>query len=235
MANSALLLDNGVDLLSEDIELSLHSLQSLLEDLKDDSEEKTKKSKKPDKKIYDEDGIKSFFYSDDEDDEDDEEEYPTPDREDQEKLREAARKIGSKHEHKENEEQSAIEKINYERVNAAQRIKSTVYQNNVNYPTDRALHSVVIENNANTDVYKSLLNVAISHNLQIEAKTYEGWGGGGIYVESINGIKNGQNGYFWEYIVNGKIPDVSVDKFQLHSGDLIEWRLLKKQNSGCGV
>ena len=240
MANSGLLLTPSVDLISEDIELSLRSLQSLLEDLKKDGEGKKgkiKKSKRRENKIYDEDGIKSLFYGDDddvyEDDEDeDEEEYPTADREDKEKLREAA-KSAPKKKQEENDERTYMKRLSYEVANASQKIASTIFENNIRYPTDRAFHSIVIENKSHTNVYNSLLNVAMSHNLQVEARTYEGWGGGGVYIESIKGVKNGQDGYFWEYIVNGKIPDVSVDKFQLHSGDLIEWRRLKKAEIKC--
>ncbi len=238
MANSALLLEeNSIGLISEDIELSLRSLQTLLQDLKDDSEEKTKKSKKSGKKIYiDEDGIKSFFYGDDqdvyeEDDEDEEEEYPTPDHEDKEKLREAA-KTAPKQERRDEDVQDFIKKINYETAET-QKIASVIRHNNMNYPTDRAFESVIIENRKPTDVYHLLLDTAITHNLQIEARSYEGWGGGGMYIESVNGIKNGQDGYFWEYIVNGKIPDISADKFQSQTGDLVELRRLKKEEIKC--
>ncbi len=240
MANSGLLLEEkSVGLISEEIELSLRSLQTLLQDLKEDDEtsrKKTKKTEKPDKKIYDGDTIKTFFYGDDEDideedDDDEEEEYPTPKREDREKLREAAKNAPRKE--REEDPQAAMKKINYEKASASQKIAATVYHNNVNYPSEKAFQSIIIESPKPTDVYHLLLDTAAKHNLSIEARSYEGWGGGGTYIESVNGIRNGQDGYFWEYIVNGKIPDISADKFQSQSGDLVELRRLKKAEIKC--
>lgn len=237
MTNSQLLLADG--LVSEEIELSLRSLQTLLESLQEESGKKeARKPKGRENKTYA--GVESFFYGDDddegvydEDDEEDEEEYPVAENESQQKILEVAKKAAAKQEKKEDGDVIELKKINYESASASQKIASAFHRNNMDYPTDRALHSIVIENRAQGSVYDSLLDVSTAHNLKVEVEKYEGWGGGGLYIESINGVKNGQDDYFWEYIVNGKIPDVSVDKFQLHSGDLIEWRLLKKTEIKC--
>lgn len=55
-----------------------------------------------------------------------------------------------------------------------------------------------------------------------------------IYVESINGVKNGDNDRYWEFYVNGRIGTTSVDKQILDKGDIIEWRLTEEKKGGCG-
>ncbi len=223
----------------EEISISLRSLQSLLESIAEDGEEKTGKTKKTKDKKYGEKGIKNFFYGDDDeniyknDDEDEEEEYPTASDEDQERIKELAKKSVKNARTEQTDEQMPVDVKGYKRPEPEQRIMQMAYQNSIAYPSDRAFQSIIIENSRPTDVYHSLLDTATTHNLRVEARSYELWGDGGMYIESINGVKNGQDGYFWEYIVNGKIPDISVDKFQLQSGDLIEWRRLKKEEIKC--
>lgn|SRR5680860_429916 len=46
----------------------------------------------------------------------------------------------------------------------------------------------------------------------------------GVFIESINGIKNGDDGKYWQYYINGKLGDVAVDKKNLEAGDEVEWR-----------
>ncbi len=221
--------DKTLALMSEDVGDSLRSLQTLLESLDDEVE--TLNS------VYTTTDVKKLFYSDGEDayesgEKEEEEEYPTMDTDAQKKMGEKAKKLA---ERKENEiEKDEIKNSNYQKSVSAAKRALTLGINNMNYHSDRAFESIVIENPANTTVYNSLVSTALSNGLNIEVREYGAWGGGGLYIESINGIKNGQNGYFWEYVVNGKIPDVSVDKCQTHAGDIVEWRLLKKQNSGCG-
>lgn len=49
--------------------------------------------------------------------------------------------------------------------------------------------------------------------------------GQGAYVESIGGLKNGdQNGGFWVYYVNGQQTDTVPDDYIPKNGDLIEWK-----------
>lgn len=230
--------DQIFNITEEEISISLRSLQTLLESLNEDNERKIGKAKKTTSRKYDEKSQKSFFYGDDDedvykDDEDEEEEYPTANNEDQEKIKEVAKKSVKNKLPEETTEHEIIEPRAYRIPEPEQKVMQIAYQNNISYPSERAFQSIIIENSRPTDVYHSLLETAASHNLGMEARRYEAWGDGGMYIESINGIKNGQDGYFWEYIVNGKIPDVSVDKFQLQSGDLIEWRLLKKEEIKC--
>ncbi len=233
MANSVLLHGEERNPSPEDMLFSLHSLENLLEDLQELS---IIDKNKPDRKNT----IKNSLYADEndvykEDEKEEEEEYPTLDNEHEEKMSEAAKKTSTVRRDETTETKTANDAVNYQKMSSIAKLFATTAGNDMNYPSDRALHSIIIENKGSNTVYNSIISTATAQSLSVEIKNYETWGGGGLYVESINGVKNGQGGYFWEFIVNGKIPDTSIDKFQLHSGDLIEWRLLKKQNSGCGV
>ncbi len=233
MTNSALLADEKHKPAPEDILFSLRSLENLLEDMQelsvgDKDEPRQKKA------------VKNLLYADESDvykegEKEEEEEYPTLGDEDEEKMRETAKKTAAGTRDGSPDAKAANDAVNYQKMASVAKLFATTAGNNMNYPSGRALHSIVIENTGNNTVYNSIVSTAVTQSLNVEIKNYETWGGGGLYVESINGVRNGKGGYFWEFIVNGKIPDASIDKFQLHSGDLIEWRLLKKQNSGCGA
>jgi hypothetical protein len=49
----------------------------------------------------------------------------------------------------------------------------------------------------------------------------------GIFIESIGGVKNGKNARYWMYYINGKLADVSTDKYKVNSGDKIEFKFEK--------
>ncbi|MCK4891590.1 MAG: DUF4430 domain-containing protein, partial [Candidatus Pacebacteria bacterium] len=46
----------------------------------------------------------------------------------------------------------------------------------------------------------------------------------GVFIESINGIKNGDDGKYWQYYINDVLGDVAADKKVLKEGNNIEWR-----------
>ena len=46
----------------------------------------------------------------------------------------------------------------------------------------------------------------------------------GVFIESINGIKNGDEGMYWQYYINDKLGDVAADKKNIEDGDVVEWR-----------
>lgn len=54
------------------------------------------------------------------------------------------------------------------------------------------------------------------------------------YVDSINGVRDGDKNRFWEFYVNGQIGTTSVDKQILNDGDIVEWRLAEEKPGGCG-
>lgn len=48
----------------------------------------------------------------------------------------------------------------------------------------------------------------------------------GVFVDEINGVKNGGGG-FWIYYVNGQMGQVGAEDYQCQAGDKIEWRFEK--------
>lgn len=73
----------------------------------------------------------------------------------------------------------------------------------------------------NSTVFSLLEKLAQRENFEIEYKTYEGMG---VFVESIAGLKGGNDNKWWQYWVNGELPQVSADKKEVKSGDKIEWK-----------
>ena len=57
--------------------------------------------------------------------------------------------------------------------------------------------------------------------LLLVAKEYPGLG---ILIEGINGKINGEDDKYWQYFVNGTMPQVGADKLELKDGDIVEWR-----------
>jgi len=49
----------------------------------------------------------------------------------------------------------------------------------------------------------------------------------GVFIESINGIKNGAEEKYWQYYINDKLGDSAADKKKLEDRDEIEWRFEK--------
>lgn len=56
--------------------------------------------------------------------------------------------------------------------------------------------------------------------LALGTKEYSGLG---TLVESIDGKTNGAGNKYWQYLVNGAMPQVGADKFELNDGDFVEW------------
>lgn len=70
-------------------------------------------------------------------------------------------------------------------------------------------------------VFSLLKKLAQNENFKVESKVYPEMG---VFVESIEGVKNGDNGRYWQYWVNGELPMVASDKKEIKGGDKIEWR-----------
>jgi hypothetical protein len=68
---------------------------------------------------------------------------------------------------------------------------------------------------------------ATDPNLKLTTKAYSGMG---VLVEGIGGKTNGTDQKYWQYKVNGTMPMVGADQYQLASGDSIEWYFTGSQN-----
>jgi hypothetical protein len=66
----------------------------------------------------------------------------------------------------------------------------------------------------------------VNPELLLITKEYSGLG---ILVESIVGKTNGTDGEYWQYLVNGVMPQIGADKLELKEGDFVEWRFEKSE------
>lgn len=55
----------------------------------------------------------------------------------------------------------------------------------------------------------------------------------GVFVTSINGTTNGQDGKYWQYWVNGAYGQVSADHVALEDGDAVTWRFTTDQGGSA--
>lgn len=65
-----------------------------------------------------------------------------------------------------------------------------------------------------------LKTVAESNAIPVTEREYAGLG---KLVESIGENRNGTDGKYWHYYVNGAIAPVGADVYTVHNGDVIEW------------
>lgn len=62
--------------------------------------------------------------------------------------------------------------------------------------------------------------------MQLATKEYSGLG---VLVEGIGGKTNGVNDEYWQYKVNGVMPQVGADKLEVKNGDVVEWYFDKSE------
>ena len=66
-----------------------------------------------------------------------------------------------------------------------------------------------------------LKQLTAQNNIVLETKDYENLG---TLVETIGGKKNGQENKYWQYWVNGQMPQVGAGQYQLTGGETVEWK-----------
>ncbi|MFA6393188.1 MAG: DUF4430 domain-containing protein [Candidatus Paceibacterota bacterium] len=84
---------------------------------------------------------------------------------------------------------------------------------------DKKYETEVKEEATVYDAMKSIESVK-ENNFSFKTKEYPGLG---IFVDGINGMM-GKSGQYWIYYVNDKEASVSVSKYVLKSGDIINWK-----------
>jgi hypothetical protein len=72
------------------------------------------------------------------------------------------------------------------------------------------------------NVFNALSILSSQQNIKVESKKYDF----GTMVEAISGKKNSAESS-WMYYVNGKIGDVAAEKYNINTGDQIEWKYEK--------
>lgn len=51
----------------------------------------------------------------------------------------------------------------------------------------------------------------------------------GVMVNSVGAYKGGDDGKYWMYYVNSKVPEKGADQYKVGAGDVVEWRFEKSQ------
>ncbi len=76
-------------------------------------------------------------------------------------------------------------------------------------------------NDEESSVFSGLLDYSEENNIEVKYNNNYSFG---VFIESIAGIKNGDDGKYWQYYVNDILGDVAADKKVLEEGNDIEWR-----------
>lgn len=99
-----------------------------------------------------------------------------------------------------------------------------IQQEKVSYIIDKGnqnINSYQISLSQNSTVFSLLEELAEKENFKVESKVYQEMG---VFVESIDGVKNGTDNKYWQYWVNGELPMVAADKKEVKGGDKVEWK-----------
>ncbi|MBZ9572607.1 DUF4430 domain-containing protein [Patescibacteria group bacterium] len=73
----------------------------------------------------------------------------------------------------------------------------------------------------NSTVFSLLKEISQREDFEVSSSFWEGMG---VFVESIDGLKNGTEDKYWQYFVNDKLGEVAADRRTIKEGDKIEWR-----------
>lgn len=71
-------------------------------------------------------------------------------------------------------------------------------------------------------VYSLLKRCSTQNGFSVESTYYEEYDS--RLLTSIKGDINGENGNYWQYFVNGELPELGCDKYHVSNGDHIAWK-----------
>ncbi|HLE54544.1 MAG TPA: DUF4430 domain-containing protein [Thermoplasmata archaeon] len=80
---------------------------------------------------------------------------------------------------------------------------------------------------SNNTAYSLLLEASTRLGFPVQAVQYSI--PNGVFVTSINGTTNGQDGRYWQFWVDGTYPQVGADHVALADGDTVTWRFTSDQ------
>ena len=99
-----------------------------------------------------------------------------------------------------------------------------ITQNKVLYIINKGngeINEYQIEISQDSTVFSLLETLSQREKFEVSSTFYKGMG---VFVETIDAVKNGTEGKYWQYFVNDKLGDVAADKKTIKEGDEIEWR-----------
>lgn len=78
-----------------------------------------------------------------------------------------------------------------------------------------------VQSTVNNSVYLFLRECGVRYGFEIGSTLWKPYDS--VFVDSINGLKNGDEKW-WQYYVNGVYGEVSSDRKKIVDGDYIEWK-----------
>ena len=76
------------------------------------------------------------------------------------------------------------------------------------------------------NLYDALKAATAKEGISMTSKEYPRMG---YLVESIGGEKNGTDGKYWQFLVNGKYANEGASSYRIKTGDVIEWKFSNEQ------
>lgn len=73
--------------------------------------------------------------------------------------------------------------------------------------------------------FSVLEQAAKKDNIEVATTKYDF----GVMVNSVGAYKGGDDGKYWMYYVNSKVPEVGADQYKVGAGDIVEWKFEKSQ------
>ena len=83
----------------------------------------------------------------------------------------------------------------------------------------------------NATAYSILMECAKPENGNFSVKATYWASYDSMFIEEIGNVKNGENGKYWQYYVNDKLPMVGANKYYLKNGDVVKWVFEKSEMS----
>ena len=81
-------------------------------------------------------------------------------------------------------------------------------------------------------VWQIMQKALAEKGISLEYEEYDG--GLGVLITKIGNKKNGDEGKYWQYFVNGEYANMGASNYIVKNGDIIEWKFtngkLKVQN-----
>ncbi|MBN2065290.1 MAG: DUF4430 domain-containing protein [Candidatus Thermoplasmatota archaeon] len=74
----------------------------------------------------------------------------------------------------------------------------------------------------NMTVASFLFECADHYDFSVKSNYWQGYKS--LFVEEINGIKNGAEGSYWQYYVNGEYANTGCSNYYLKDNDVVSWR-----------
>lgn len=107
----------------------------------------------------------------------------------------------------------------------ANNIQQEVVQNSEPGVITLTIDGLYASEQVNVNPGETVLNVLTRLNAEnaviaLGVKEYPGLG---TLVESMGGKRNGMGNEYWQYLVNGVMPQIGADQFVLSPGDSVEW------------